>query len=70
MHVSPLVDAHTSRAVSARRRPSEVDLSIARLLPILRNYTAEEIDAVRLRLEALLERRTPICEPPDGAPQS
>ena len=37
--------------------PAEVEVSIERLIPVLRRYTAEEIDAVRERLESLLERR-------------
>lgn len=44
---------------SSSTAPPEVENSINRLVPVLRNYTPEEIDAVRMRLESLLERRQP-----------
>ncbi len=36
----------------------DVDMSIERLVPLLRQLTVEEIEAARVRLQALLDRRT------------
>ncbi|MBN2446157.1 MAG: hypothetical protein JXO22_05505 [Phycisphaerae bacterium] len=42
----------------------DVELSIQRLVPVLQRFTAEEIDSMRMRLEALLSRRPPARSTP------
>lgn len=43
--------------------PPEVRQSIERIIPVLMQYTPEEIDGMCARLAALLERRQPPAPP-------